>query len=440
MRLNAAAALRPMRYRNFAVLWTAGLVSNVGTWMQTVAVGALVISRTGQASWAVLVAAGAFLPIGLLSPFGGALADRLPRRPVIAAGNVAAGVIAAVIAILVADGHGGPYALLALVTLQGSVSALIGPFTQAILPDLVPRSEFLAASTLNNAQFNAGRIVGPALAGGTIAAFGYPATFVANALSFLAVVVAVMFVRLSRPPGSTGSVLKSVWSGFAAARAEPSCRAAIIAIGVVAFVAAPFIALVPAMAMRLTHGGPAAVAAATAALTTAQGAGAVAGALLLPPLAARFGRGRLLRWNLAVLPVALAGYGAAATLWWSAAALFAVGLVYMGVLSGLSTTVQLHAPQEYRGRVLSLFLVALGVAYPVGALLQGPVADAIGASWTTVAAALALALACALVAARAPGFARAMAGLPSGDRNRQVAHSGGPASEPCGGPAGELAG
>jgi MFS family permease len=441
MRLTiAAAALRPMRYRNFALLWAAGLISNVGTWMQTVAVGALVISRTGQASWVVLVAAGAFLPIGLLSPIGGALADRLPRRPVIAAGNVAAGVIAAVIAILVAGGHDSPYALLALVTLQGAVSALIGPFTQAILPDLVPRSEFLAASTLNNAQFNAGRIVGPALAGGTIAAVGYPATFVANALSFLAVVVAVMFVRLSRPPGGTGSVLKSVWAGFAAARAEPSCRAAIIAIGVVAFVAAPFIALVPAMAFRLTHGGPAAVAAATAALTTAQGAGAVAGALVLPPLAARFGRGRLLLWNVALLPVVLAGYGAAPSLWSGVAALFGVGLVYMGVLSGLSTTVQLHAPQEYRGRVLSCFLVALGVAYPVGALLQGPVADAIGASWTTIGAALALALACALVVLRAPGFARAMAGIPANERARQLAYSADPASEPCGCSAGELAG
>jgi MFS family permease len=91
MRLNAAAALQPLRHRNFAVLWTASLISNIGSWMQTVAVGALVISRTGQASWAVLVAAGAFLPIGLLSPLGGALADRLPRRPVIAAGNLVAG-------------------------------------------------------------------------------------------------------------------------------------------------------------------------------------------------------------------------------------------------------------------------------------------------------------------------------------------------------------
>jgi MFS family permease len=431
MQLNAGAALRPMRYRNFAVLWTAGLVSNVGTWMQTVAVGALVISSTGQASWAVLVAAGAFLPIGLLSPVGGALADRLPRRPVIAAGNVAAGLIAAVIAILVAGHHDGPFALLALVTLQGSVAALIGPFTQAILPDLVPRSEFLAASTLNNAQFNAGRIIGPALAGATIAALGYPATFVANAVSFVAVVVAVMFVQLASPPGGTGSVLKAVWSGFAAARAEPSCRAAIIAIGVVAFAAAPFIALVPAMALRLTHGSPAAVAAATAALTTAQGAGAVAGALLLPPLAARFGRGRLLCWNVAVLPVALAGYGAAASLWWGVAALFGVGLVYIGVLSGLSTTVQLHAPQEYRGRVLSFFLVALGVAYPVGALLQGPVADAIGVGWTTVGAAAVLALVCALVAVRSPGFVRAMTGRPAEEPAAEPAYSGDPAAEAC---------
>src|SRR5215475_14050968 len=129
MKLTATASVRPLRYRNFALLWSASLVSNIGSWMQTVAVGALVISRTGQASWVVLVAAGAFLPIGLLSPVGGALADRLPRRPVIAAGNVAAGAIAAVIAILVAGGHDSPDALLALVTLQGAVSALIGPFT-----------------------------------------------------------------------------------------------------------------------------------------------------------------------------------------------------------------------------------------------------------------------------------------------------------------------
>jgi MFS family permease len=436
MTLNAAAALRPLRYRNFAVLWTASLISNIGSWMQTVAVGALVISRTGQASWAVLVAAGAFLPIGLLSPVGGALADRLPRRSVIAAGNLAAGLVAAIIALLVADGHAGPYALLGLVTLQGSASALIGPFSQAILPDLVPRSEFLAASSLNSAQWNAGRIVGPALAGATVAAFGFAASFTANAVSFLAVVIALLFVRLAPPPGSHEGLFGSMRDGLRAAWAQPACRAATIAIGTVAFLAAPFIALVPAVALSLSGGGASSIAAATAALTTAQGAGAVAGALVLPPLALRIGRGAALGWSLALLPVTLIAYGAARSLWLAVAALFLVGLVYMGVLSGLQTVAQLQAPAAYRGRVLSFFLVALGVAYPLGALAQGPVANHIGVGWTTVAAALTLGIVCLLVAWRSPAFVRAV--IASGVVEFETAEDdpsgrAGPASPPDGG-------
>jgi MFS family permease len=412
MTLHAGTALAPLRHRNFAILWTASLVSNVGTWMQTVAIGALVVSKTGEASWAVLVAAGAFLPIGVLSPLGGALADRLPRRPVIAAGNLAEALVAALLAVLISRGHDAPLGLLGLVTLQGCASALIGPFSQAILPDLVPRSQFLAASSLNSAQWNAGRIVGPALAGATIAAFGFGASFAANAVSFLAVVIAVLFVRLAPPPGAPGPVLAALREGLTATWTQPSCRAAIIAMGVVAFVAAPFIALVPAMALRLAHGGPTAVAAATSQLTTAQGLGAVAGALLIAPLAARIGRGRLLGWSLALLPVALAWYGTAPARWWAIVALFAVGLVYLGVLSGLSTVVQLAAPAAYRGRVIGFFQVALGVSYPIGALLQGPLADAIGAGWTTAGSAAALALVSVIAWARWPDFAAALISTP----------------------------
>jgi MFS family permease len=412
MMRNGSAALAPLRHRNFAILWTASLVSNVGTWMQTVAIGALVVSKTGEASWAVLVAAGAFLPIGVLSPLGGALADRLPRRPMIAAGNLAEALVAAALAMLISTGHDAPLSLLGLVTLQGCASALIGPFSQAILPDLVPRSQFLAATSLNSAQWNAGRIVGPALAGATIAAFGFGASFAANAVSFLAVVVAVLFVRLSPPPGRPGPVVAALREGLAATRAQPTCRAAIMAMAVVAFVGAPFIALVPAMALRLAHGGPTAVAAATSQLTTAQGLGAVAGALLLAPLAARIGRGRLLGWSLALLPATLAWYGLAPSRWWGIVALFVVGLVYLGVLSGLSTAVQLAAPPAYRGRVISFFQVALGVSYPVGALLQGPLADAIGVGWTTAGSAVVLALVTLIAWSRRPDFAAALLGTP----------------------------
>jgi MFS family permease len=401
------SSLRPFRHRSFTLLWAAGFISCIGSWMQTVAVGALIISNTGSAMWAVLVAAGAFLPIGVLSPIGGALADRLPRRPVLALGNLAAAGTAILLAVLVAAGHDSPGALVALVTVQGSASALIGPFQQAILPDLVPHSEFLAATSLNSAQFNLGRIAGPALAGATVAAFGYPVAFVANAVSFLAVVAALAFVRLGPPGGQPSGLSAALRSGFTAARHEPSCRAAIGTIAVVAFLASPFIALVPVMAHHLTPGGgPRAVAQTTALLTTAQGAGAVAGALCLAPLAGRLGRGRLLAGNLVLLPVVLIAYGAAQTRWQGAALLFAVGLVYIGVLSGLTTLVQLRAPQAYRGRILSFFLVALGVAYPIGALAQGPVIDWIGLGWTTAGTALALSLIMAGVAFGKPGIVR----------------------------------
>jgi MFS family permease len=409
-RARGLASLQPFRHRGFALLWWAGLISIVGSWMQTVAVGALVISDTGNAIWAVLVAAGAFLPIGLLAPVGGALADRLPRRLVLALGNLVAAATAAVIAVLVAAGHDNPAALVALVTLQGSASALIMPFQQAILPDLVPKSEFLAAVSLNSAQFNLGRIVGPALAGATVAAFGYAAAFTANAVSFLAIVAALAFVRLAPPGGRSTGLIAALRSGFSAARREPSCWAAIVTIAVVAFLASPFIALVPVMARHLTSGGSRAVAQTTALLTTAQGVGAVAGALCLAPLASYLGRGRVLGWSLALLPPALAVYSAAQAPWQGAVTLFVVGLIYICVLSGLSTVVQLRAPEAYRGRILSFYLVALGVAYPVGSLVQGPVIERIGIGPTTAGAALLLVLIMAVTALRKPGFVRSVTG------------------------------
>jgi MFS family permease len=398
-RRGGFSSLRPFRHRNYALLWWGGFISNVGSWMQTVAVGALIAAHTGSALWVVAVAAGGFLPIGVLSPIGGALADRLPRRAVLIAGNVVAAAVALVIALLVAEHDYGPLVLTLLVTAQGSVSAVTGPFQQAILPDLVPRNEFLAASSLNSAQFNLGRVVGPALAGAAIVAFGYPMAFVANAVSFLAVVGALIFVRLAPPPGRDdrtplGTSLKE---GFRAARAEPGCWAAIVLIAVVGVLASPFIALVPAVAHRLVdlahpHGPARSVASATAVLTTAQGVGAVVGALLMAPLAERFGRGRVLVAALCVLTPALVGYDVSPALSSAAVTLFLVGLVYIGVLSGLSTVVQLRAPLQYRGRVLSIYLVALGVAYPIGSLAQGPIADRFGLPHTTVGAAALLAL------------------------------------------------
>jgi MFS family permease len=418
----SASPFRPFRYRNYSLLWSGSLVSLIGSWMQTVAVGALVISDTGKALWAVLVAAGAFLPIGLLSPLGGALADRVARRPVIVGGNVVAGLVALVIAWLVSHGHDAPGLLLLLVTIQGSVSALIGPFQQVILPDLVPREDFLAASSLSSANWNLGRVVGPTLAGVTIAAFGYPMAFLVNAASFLAVVIAMAFIKLSPPPRPPAGerIISSLRSGLSAARRQPACWSAILTIAVVAVLASPFIALVPAVARRLVSGpgahfltspaGHRAVASATAWLTTAQGVGAVLGALLLTPVAARFGRGRVLVCALFVLEPVLVLYGMAPDLAAGVVLLFLVGLVYIAVLSGLNTVIQLRAPEGFRGRVLGIYSVALGVAYPIGSLIQGPLADRIGLPWTTAATALLLLAILGALALRRHTILRELAG------------------------------
>jgi MFS family permease len=386
----APSSLRALRHRDYALLWGGGLVSNAGTWMQSVAVGALVVADTKQAVWAALVAVAAFLPIGVLSPVGGALADRLDRRRFIMATDAAEGVLAALLAVLAWTDRAGPGAVTALVLVAGCSSALRIPFQQSILPDVVPKEDLLSATSLSSAQYNLGRVVGPALAGLVIALGSYGLAFAVNAVSYLAVVAAVALVRVPRrTPADEGGMGSRIRAGARAALSEPGCRSAIALIGVVALLASPFIALVPAVADRLVDGEDA-LGAATGALTTAQGVGAVLGALAVVPLADRVGLRRVLVADLVLCPLGLCLYGAAPNIVTAVLALTVVGALYIGLLSGLSTVVQLRAPEAYRGRVLSLYMVALGVVYPIGALIQGVVADAVGLPATTAGFALAL--------------------------------------------------
>lgn len=374
--LLSLASLRPLRRRQFALVWAAALVSNVGSWVQTVAVGVLVTDMTGRAGWTGLVAAAAFLPIGLLSPVGGALADRVDRRRFLLVTMAGETVFAVVLAVLVATGSATPGLVSVVVLGGGCMTALAIPAFQAILPDLVGADDLLGAISLSSAQYNVGRILGPAIAGLVLAVGSYSWAFTLNAASFGAVIVALLLVRLPPPAADRegGGLWRRIATGARAARAEPGCRTAILAIAVTALLLSPFIALVPAVALKLFDAGETG----TSVLITAQGVGAVGGALALASLARRYGRGRVLLWNLAVLPVLLAAYAAAPTLPLATVALAAVGAGYIGVLAGLGTVVQLRAPKAVRARVLSLYLVALGTIYPVGAVLQGVAGDRVG--------------------------------------------------------------
>ena len=401
----ALASLRPLRHRDFALLWTAALVSNVGTWMQTVAVGVLVTLRTGQAGWTGLVAAAAFLPMGLLSPVGGAMADRHDRRRWLLLTTIGETVFAAVLTVLAATGNAGPVPVTLVVFGGGAMTAIGLPAYQAMLPDMVGRRDLLGAISLSSAQWNLGRVIGPALAGAVIVIGSYTWAFAVNAVSFAAVIIALLLVRPRRAPREERrGLLSEIATGARAAAADPGCRTAILVIALVAFLASPFIALVPAVALKLFHHK----AAGTSVLVTAQGIGAVAGALALAPLAARLGRHRLLVVDLLLLPVLLTLYGLAPNLSLAAVALVAVGAAYIGVLAGLNTVVQLRAPSVLRGRVVSLYMVALGVIYPVGAVVQGAVADHIGLRTVVVGAAVILVVLLAALFGRRPDLARSL--------------------------------
>ena len=387
------AALRPLRHPRYALIWSAGLVSNIGTWLQTVAVGSLVTGLTNNPIWTAVAYVAGFLPMSVLSPIGGALADRLDRRKFTVAATLVETVLAASLALFVARGYTSPVLINLIVFVAGCVSAIRMPFQQAMLPDLVPHEDLVGAVSLGSAQWNLGRVVGPAFAGVVIVAGSFSLAFTLNAISFLAVVIAFAIVRVPAPTadGEWPGVVAQMRAGARAVRAEPGCRSAMVLVALAAGVGAPFMALIAAMADEFVGGGPKDIAAATGVLTTAQGAGSVVGALVLPSLVFRLGRQRVIVGSLLAMSVALVPYALAPSVATAAPALAVTGGIYICVLSGLSAIVQLRAPTEFRGRAISLFWSVMSIVFPVGAFVQGVAARNVGMRATTLASAALLA-------------------------------------------------
>lgn len=387
------------------MLWTGAFISNIGTWMETVGVGILVTETTGKAGWTGLVAAAGFVPGALLGPIGGALADRLPRRRLLLTTTAIQTMLAGLLTVLAALGTPSPVIVTLVVFGAGCTQAIGFPAYQSLLPDLVPQEDLVGAVALSSAQWNLGRVIGPALAGIVISLGGYAWAFAFNTVSFFAVIVAILMIRLPPPaPHGGKSILDSIREGVRYTRRDPGLRVVVAYMAVNTLLAAPFIALVPAMAIKVFDAG----ASGTAALTTAQGVGAVIMALSLGGFAARFGSRRTLLAVLWGLPPALVVYAVMPTIATSALAIFLVGFLYLGALSSFTSIAQLRAPAAVRGRVLSVLQVLLGSLYPLGAILQGQVADAIGLRATTAGSALLMLAALVLARVAYPRFTDAI--------------------------------
>lgn len=366
-----SSSLAPFRSRDFSVMWVGALCSNIGTWMETVALGYYVADTTGRASWSAVVAAAGFVPGAIVGPVGSAMADRLRRRRVLIVTNTVAALIAAVLAWWVGTGDATPAGLAALAFVAGAVVMFGFPSFQVALPDLVPREHLVAAVGLSNAQWNLGRIVGPALAAIAIRIGGIEVALWCNAVSFLAVIASVLLVRLPHRPGERRPVFAALADGVRFARTTPAMRRMVAVMLAVVFVGAPFIALVPQIATNVFGGSESA----TSILVTCQGIGAVAAAVTLGGATERLGSWRLLVLSSFAFCGALVVYGAAPVFAVAAVALASIGLTYGYVFTSFAGIAQQVAPDEMRGRVLAVNSFVLGTMYPLGLLVQGVVAD-----------------------------------------------------------------
>jgi MFS family permease len=366
-------------------VWSGALISNIGNWMETVAAGILVTQMTGKAEWTGLVAVAGFLPNVVLGPLGGVLADRFPRKLLLLLSNGIEMILAALLAVVAAGGSPDPRNIVLILFASGCASAAVGPAFQTMLPDLVPAEDLLGAVALSSAQWNLGRVIGPALAGAAIAFGGYKWAFACNALSFLAVIVALLAISLPVPMRQArASFVRQIADGMRFARRDRGVLAAIATVAMCSLLAGPFIALVPVMAITILHAGSQGA----ATLVTGQGIGAVLVAFfIIGPLAQRFGRHRLLLATLYLLPPSLILYVLAPSLWLAFPCIMVLGGLYLSLLSGLTTIVQLRVPQAIRGRVISLHMATLSLLYPAGSVIQGVIADHIGLRLTTTGAA-----------------------------------------------------
>lgn len=392
----------PLAHRNFALFWSGALVSNIGIWLQWVAMSWLVLELTHSAFWVSMVTFTMFFPTLLFGLFGGLLADRADRRRVLLVTQTLAMTFALALAIVTWSGHASIATLLPIVGLAGISMAFNAPSFQALIPDLVPSRLIIDAVSLNSTQFSAARVVGPALGGFVVAVIGAGWAFFLNSASYLAVIAALLMIRTKRqdPPTSTG--MRALFGGVRSARQTPAIAALLGTTAIVSIFGAPVIALLPVMA----HDVLGLEASGFGGLFALFSVGAVIGAISTGTLVRRFGMRATTGAGLAILALLIAGFGLSTHLLASGALLIGIGAVYTMSVSATNTGLQTSTPAGKRGRIMSLYMMAWGGLYPVGALVAGFVTDKIGAPTTLKILALPLAVAAIALAMFGTGLDR----------------------------------
>jgi len=384
--LGGANALRAMRHRNFRLFFSGQAVSLVGSWMQSVAQAWLVLTLTNDPLILGVVAAAQWTPVLVLGLFGGLVADALPKRPTLVILEAAMATLAIVLGLLTLTGVVEVWMILVLAVLLGCVNALEMPVRQAFAVEMVGREDVVNAIALNSAIFNAARVVGPAVAGLTIAVFDISIAFFLNGFSFLAVIVGLLLMHadeLRTPPPiprphSAREVLVSVGEGISYARHTPAVLLPVVVVGLAATIGMNFQVTIPPFARDVLGGN----AASFGFLMAASGLGSVVAALFLAT------RRRPSPWAIAAGATML-GVGLLVTAAFPVYAVALPALAFAGfgaiwMAANGNTLIQATVPDELRGRVISVYTTVFAGSTPVGALFAG----AIASTWGAVAALL----------------------------------------------------
>ena len=372
-------SLRALRHRNYQLFFAGQLISLIGTWMDQVAESWLVYRLTGSALLLGTVAFAAQIPVFLLAPIGGALADRYDRRRILVGTQSSMMALTFVLAWLTLSHRVQIWHVVTLAALTGIVNAFDLPARQAFVVDMVSRTDLVNAIALNSSMFNGARIIGPALAGIVVAAIGEGWCFFANGVSFIAVIAGLMMMRMERPRQAIeGSPVENIIEGFRFVAGTGPVRALMSLLGLVSFTAMPYAVLMPVFAAQILHGG----ARALGLLMGCSGAGALMGALTLAMRKTLKGLSVWVAVSCAGFGTALLLFSFSRSMWLSCALLVPAGFCMMIQMASSNTLIQSMVPDRLRGRVMSVYAMTFMGMAPLGALLAGSLAHNLGAPWT----------------------------------------------------------
>src|SRR3984885_897090 len=371
--------LRALRHRNFQLFFGGQLISLVGTWMQSVAQGWLVYRLTGSSLLLGVVAFASQIPIFLLSPVGGTVADRYNRHRVVIATQTTSMVLAAILATLTLGHWITVWELIVLASSLGVVNAFDIPARQSFLVEMVGREDLMNAIALNSSMFNGARVVGPAIAGILVASIGEGWCFFANAVSFIAVIAGLLLMKIApRKKEPHAGMAAHIVEGFQFAQRTTPVRNLLYLVGLISLAGVPYTVLMPIFADRILHGG----AWVYGILMGAAGVGAVLGALTLASRTGVRGLGRIAAFTAAGFGASLVIFAFSRNFIFSLIILVPTGFTLMTQMACANTLIQAMVPDRLRGRMMALYSMMFMGMSPLGGLFSGLLADWIGAPWT----------------------------------------------------------